>query len=92
MQHNLVEQEASREKDAKTVTVKVNNKPVTFHDHKATGLEIKRTAIQQGVPIQEDFNLFRVKGSGKLDPIADDETVTLHKDEEFRATAPDDNS
>lgn len=92
MQENLIEQEHSHEKDAKIVTVKVNNKPVTFPDHKVTGLEIKQTAIQQGVAIQEDFNLFRVKGGGKLDPVADDERVTLHKDEEFRATAPDDNS
>ena len=92
MQENVFEQERSHEKDAKTVTVKVNNHSVTFQDHKATGLEIKQTAIQQGVAIQEDFNLFRVKGGGKLDPVADGETVTLHKDEEFRATAPDDNS
>lgn len=92
MQENIIEKEGSTPKDARTVTVKVNNHPVTFQDHKVTGLEIKQTAIQQGVAIQEDFNLFRVKGGGKLDPIADGETVTLHKDEEFRATAPDDNS
>lgn len=75
----------------RTITVKVNNHPVIFQDHKTTGLEIKRAAIQQGVTIREDFSLFRVTG-GQLMPIADGETVTLHKDEEFRATAPDDNS
>ncbi|MHB8112408.1 MAG: multiubiquitin domain-containing protein [Bellilinea sp.] len=92
MQHEVIEEKSSDENGIKTVTVKLNNHPVTFQDHKTTGLEIKRTAIQQGVVIQEDFNLFRVKGAGKLDPIADDESVTLHENEEFRATAPDDNS
>ena len=85
------EQKDIRGDSTKTITVKINNHPVIFQDHKTTGLEIKRTAIQQGVTIQEDFNLFRVAG-GKLIPIADGETVTLHKDEEFRAIAPDDNS
>ena len=92
MQQTTIEQKDPHKNEDKTVTVKVNNHSVTFQDHKATGLEIKRTAIQQGVAIQEDFNLFRVKGGGSLDPIDDGETVTLHKDEEFRATAADDNS
>lgn len=92
MQQTVSEQKDPHADGTKTVTVKVNNHPVTFQDHKATGLEIKRTAIQQSVAIQEDFNLFRVKGGGQLEPVADNETVTLHKDEEFRATAPDDNS
>ncbi len=92
MQHEVIEENGPDENGMKTVIVKVNNHPVTFQDHKSTGLEIKRTAIQQGVAIHDDFNLFRVNGGGKLDLIADNETVTLHKNEEFRATAPDDNS
>jgi len=91
MQEPIIEK--AKEKDSpKAVTVKVNNQPVTFQDHKATGLEIKQTAIQQGVQIELNFNLFRVKGGGKLDPIKDNETVTLHPNEEFRATTADDDS
>ena len=87
-----VSEQKNAHADPKTITVMVNNHQVVFQDHKATGLEIKRTAIQQGVNIQEDFLLFQVKGGGKLDPVADDKTVTLNKNDEFRATAADDNS
>lgn len=90
--HEVSESKSSDENGIKTVTAKVNNHPVTFQTHKTTGIEIKQAAIQQGVVIQEDFNLFRVKEGGKLVPVTDAETVTLHKNEEFRATAPDDNS
>jgi hypothetical protein len=79
-------------KAAKDVTVTVNGRPVTFTDHKATGLEIKTTAINQGVPIQTDFALFEVKGGGHLKQIGDHETATLNKNQAFRAVAPDDNS
>jgi hypothetical protein len=71
--------------------VTVNNRAVTFGDHKATGLEIKTTAISQGVPIQGDFALFEEKGD-HLKPVADGEEVTLHPNQKFRAVAPDDNS
>lgn len=74
------------------VTVKVNTRPVSFPDHKATGLVIKQTAIAQGVPIQLDFVLFEVNPGGHLTTIPDDKTVTLRDNEEFRAVAPDDNS
>lgn len=92
MQFEEVKDKSPNANGIKPVTVKVNNHPVTFQDHKTNGLEIKRSAIQQGVAIQEDFILFRVKGNGKLDPISDSESVTLNQNEEFRATAPDDNS
>lgn len=74
------------------VTVTVNGREVTFTEHKATGLQVKKTAIAQGVPIQIDFALFEVKGSGSLKQIGDDEVVTLHNHQSFRAVAPDDNS
>ena len=77
----------------KNVVVKVNNNPVTFHDNKATGSLIKSTAIDQGLQIQQDFNLFeKIGDSGKLKPVDDEEIVTLHPNQEFRAVAPDDNS
>jgi Multiubiquitin len=85
----VIEQQSDR---PKPVTVTVNNRPIVFQDHKATGQEIKETAIQQGVTIGLDFALFEVKGGGNLKPIADDETVILHEGEAFRAVAPDDNS
>ena len=75
-----------------TVVVKVNNRNVSFTEDKVTGKVIKATAIAQGVPIQLDFHLFEVKPNQPLKQIRDDETVTLHIGEQFRATAPDDNS
>lgn len=84
-------QDAEHGKPAKTVTVAVNNREVTFQDNKATGMEIKRTSINQGVPIQADFALFEEKG-GNLKPVGDNETVTLHPNQRFRAVTPDDNS
>lgn len=76
----------------KILTVKVNNRAVTFSEHKVNGSVIKSTAISQGVPIQQDFQLFEVRHGEPLKPIGDDQVVTLHEGEEFRATAPDDNS
>lgn len=76
----------------KAIRVSVNNNAVIFLVHEATGAEIKSTAIEQGVAIQQDFNLFRVKLEGGLQPIGDGETVKLHEEEKFRAVAPDDNS
>ena len=77
---------------ARSITVTVNEKPVVFQQHRVTGVEIKTTAIAQGVSIQQDFVLFEVKGAGHLKQISDDEVVTLHEHAQFRAVAPDDNS
>jgi len=74
------------------VTIKVNGHSVTFQARKATGLEIKQTAMAQHVPIQEDFALFRVNPGGHLKQIPDAEIVELHEGEAFRAVTPDDNS
>jgi len=84
--------EHSHEHDEKTVTVNVNNKPVVFSDHKATGMEIKVAAINQGVQIEEDFNLFEDKGDEPLKSIGNDDTITIHRNQEFTAVPPDDNS
>lgn len=79
------------EKKEKTITVNVNNNPVAFTEHEVTGLQIKEAAINQGVGIQLDFNLFEIKG-GKLNPVSDVQVAHLHKGQEFRAVTPDDNS
>lgn len=79
--------------DDKQITVTVNNKPVTFETNKANGSEIKATAIAQHVQIQQDFNLFERAGeSNNWKPVGDNEVVTLNKNKQFRAVAPDDNS
>lgn len=74
------------------VIITVNGHSVTIPTHRATGLEIKREAIAQGVPIHLDFALFEVQHGGRLKQIGDHETVALHHGEVFRAVAPDDNS
>jgi len=79
-------------KNSKTVTVILNERHVNFCEHKATGLEIKQTAIKQGVVIQQDFVLFEVKGDSSLKQVGDNEIVTLHEKQVFRATTSDDNS
>ena len=75
-----------------SITVTVNGRDVSFQVRRVTGTEIKKTAIAQGVAIQQDFALFEVKGGGNLKPVRDDEVVELHDKEAFRAVAPDDNS
>jgi hypothetical protein len=92
MQTEIGKEKEAGSKNPKTITVTLNERPVTFSDHKTTGLEIKQTAIKQGVAIQEDFVLFEVKGNSPLKQVGDRETVTLHEKQVFRATAPDDNS
>lgn len=75
-----------------TVDITVNFKPVIMPTHRATGLQIKQTAIAQGVAIQPDFVLFRDHGHGRRDRIRDDETVELTRGERFEAVPGDDNS
>ena len=83
--------ENDKSKDKKTITIIVNGNPVAFTDHEVTGLQIKEASINQGVAIQVDFNLFEIKEK-KLKPVSDTTTISIHKDEEFRAVTPDDNS
>jgi len=81
-----------RTQEIKQIEVKVNERPVVLAKHKVTGLEIKQIAIEQSVAIQTDFVLFEVKGDRSLKQIGDSEVVQPHKGQQFRATAPDDNS
>jgi len=76
----------------KVITIKVNNQPIGFQQKDVTGLQIKEAAISNGVAIEKDFQLFEKHGDGKLTLIGDNEAVKIHENEEFRATAPDDNS
>ena len=84
----------NKPKDEKRITVKINNKAVVFELDKANGLQIKQTAIAQGVPnIAEDFSVLQRAGnSGNFKPVGDNEEIPIHPNQEFRIVAPDDNS
>ena len=87
---NIVEKDEAAQKTA--VAIVVNFNPVNMPGKHSTGLEIKQTAIAQGVNIKIDFVLFRDKGNGRREPVRDDEKVTLHEGEKFEAVDGDDNS
>lgn len=77
----------------RSLTVKVNNQPVRFTQRAVTGLEVKQTAINQGVAIDVGCVLYRIKPEGGLGPaIGDQERLHLRHCDEFRCVAPDDNS
>jgi hypothetical protein len=73
------------------VSIRVNRQPVQMPAHEATGLQVKQTAIDQGVKIQLDFTLSG-RVHGKPEVIGDNQTVELRHNEEFSAVTPDDNS
>ena len=76
-----------------TVTVAVNNKPVTLEKHRVTGLEIKQAAIAQGVEIELDFILVEDAREGhEAKVIGDDDDVNVNKHSTFTANDGDDNS
>ncbi len=79
------------ERREREVVISVNGKPVTVLGPKATGLEIKQAAIDQGVPIRLDFLLYEER-PGKNHQVRDDEEVHVHKHSRFIAIANDDNS
>lgn len=77
----------------RVVMICVNDQSVEMPTRRATGLEIKQAAIEQGVSIQLDFVLSELLGdSGKTKIIGDDDLVHLHKHSRFVAIAHDDNS
>lgn len=73
------------------IQVLVNRHPVTLTEHKMTGLEIKQAAKSQGAAVEVDFQL-SVKRGNRYEVVGDDDTVNVHKGQEFLAVAPDDNS
>lgn len=78
----------------KSITLKVNvTHEVHFAKRHILGIEIKETAIAQGVPIDIGCVLYRLKREGGLGPaIGDHDRITLRRCDEFRCVAPDDNS
>jgi len=76
-----------------SLTVKVNNQPVHFRERRVTALQLKKTAIDQGVKIDIDNVVYRVRPDGSLGPaIPDDKKITLHECDSFSCVAPDDKS
>ena len=79
-------------KQAKTVEIVVNGKPVNVPDKDVTGLEVKQAAIAQGVNIQLDFLVFRDLSNGQQVGVKDDEIVKVHHKERFDILCNDDHS
>src|SRR4051812_41521174 len=87
----MATQEATKSKPVATIEITVNKKPVVVEDKELTGMGIKQAAIDAGVQIGLNFQL-AIMQNKKTKIVGDDETIHVHKGEEFRATAPDDNS
>ena len=75
----------------RSVTIKVNHKPVVLTRRRVTGLQIKQAAIEQGVAIKIDFLLFKVDGDRQV-LIGDADKIVAQDCDDFRCVAPDDNS
>jgi hypothetical protein len=82
---------AHDDEERRAVDITVNNRPVHLEQRRIDGAEIKTAAIAQGVEIQPDFCLF-VKRGERWEQVGDDQEITVHDGEVFRAVAPDDNS
>jgi hypothetical protein len=74
------------------VEIVVNKRPVRVEGPKATGLQIKEAAIDQGVKIEVSFQLSEKLGEHRSKVIDNTDTVTLHEGSVFVAVADDDNS
>ncbi len=77
---------------AKEVKISVNGQEVEIEGKSATGLEIKKAAIRQGVPIGENFVLQEELPNGSSRIVGDGDSVHLRSGLKFTAIAPDDNS
>jgi hypothetical protein len=85
LEHDLSEQR-------RHVDITVNRKHVRLDTTRVTGLQIKQAAIQQGVHIDENFQLWEEFPDGTERQIGDHDHVTVHEGSSFSAIAPDDNS
>jgi hypothetical protein len=72
--------------------VHVNERPVTLPERTAAGAQIKRAAIDQGVPIHLEFILVQELGQGRTQVIGDRDTVHVNEHSRFLANDGDDNS
>jgi hypothetical protein len=74
------------------VTIHVNERPVRVPEHLVTGLEIKESAIAQGLAIELDFVLVEELGGGRTKVIGDSDPVHVDPASRFLANDGDDNS
>ncbi|QLG13483.1 hypothetical protein HLB42_21405 (plasmid) [Deinococcus sp. D7000] len=74
------------------VIIHVNETSVTIPGPKASGADIKRAAIAQGVQLDMDFILQEEVNNGSTQQIGDEDVITINKNSRFLAIAPDDNS
>lgn len=76
------------------ITIHVNERPVVMVGHEQTGLDIKKAAIAQDVPIKLDFVLSLERGHGhdQTKIIGDDDPVHITEHSRFTAVDDDDNS
>lgn len=81
-----------KDKKDKPVVVLINTREVAVPDKDVTGLQVKRSAITAGLPIDEGFQLLLDQPNGRDKVIGEDEVVRVHHHSEFTAIAPDDNS
>ena len=76
----------------KIVTIEVNSHKVKMPAGRATGLEVKESAIEQGVKIQLNFVLQVQLPNGSAKIVGDDDKISLSEYLMFTAIAADDNS
>jgi hypothetical protein len=76
----------------KDLEISVNTKAVRISRGYHTGLQIKQTAIAQGVNIKIDFLLYLLKPNGETDRIDDHQPVKVKRGQDYDAIADDDNS
>jgi hypothetical protein len=88
----VLEKSHEKGKHDHTVEITVNERPVVLQDKNTTGLEIKKAAIAQGVPIKEDFILQQELPNGGQRVIGDNDPVKVHPHDRFTAIDRDDNS
>ncbi len=80
------------ETPTRPVFITVNRKEVKVDGPRVSGLEIKEAAIEQGLPIELDFQLAEETSEGKRPIIGDADIVEVTDKSVFFATAGDDNS
>ncbi|WP_141215226.1 MULTISPECIES: hypothetical protein [unclassified Rhodococcus (in: high G+C Gram-positive bacteria)] len=79
--------------DLRTSDVIINEvHKVRLPKHIITGAEIKRAAIEAGVPIQPDFLLTLERDGGREKQIGDNEKIFTVDGMKFTAISGDDNS
>lgn len=80
------------EEQGVTCEIQVNELTVTVVGEQHTGADIKRTAIEQGVSIEDDFVLSVEYEPRKTKIVADEEVIVIETGTCFTAVADDDNS